>query len=38
MDFRNTVLIMTSNLGTAGTCASPAWGFGRNEGAVTYER
>ncbi len=37
VDFRNTVLIMTSNLGTADLRKSKL-GFGTNEGAVTYER
>ena len=37
VDFRNTVLIMTSNLGTADLRKSKL-GFGTSEGAVTYER
>ncbi len=37
VDFRNTVLIMTSNLGTADLRKANV-GFGTNDGAVTYER
>jgi ATP-dependent Clp protease ATP-binding subunit ClpC len=37
VDFRNTVLIMTSNLGTADLRKS-AMGFGTGDSAVTYER
>ena len=37
VDFKNTVLIMTSNLGTADLRKS-AIGFAKSSGAVTYER
>ncbi|MGV3759790.1 MAG: ATP-dependent Clp protease ATP-binding subunit, partial [Actinomycetota bacterium] len=37
VDFRNTVLIMTSNLGTA-DLRKAALGFGRADEAVTYEK
>jgi ATP-dependent Clp protease ATP-binding subunit ClpC len=37
VDFKNTVLIMTSNLGTADLRKSSV-GFAQNSGAVTYER
>ncbi len=37
VDFKNTVLIMTSNLGTADLRKS-AVGFAKSSGAVTYER
>ncbi len=37
VDFRNTVLIMTSNLGTADLRKSSV-GFGKSDEAVTYER
>ena len=37
VDFRNTVLIMTSNLGTADLRKANV-GFSRNDEAVSYER
>jgi len=37
VDFRNTVLIMTSNLGTADLRKSSV-GFGKSDEAITYER
>ena len=37
VDFKNTIIIMTSNLGTA-NLRKANLGFGRNDAAVTYER
>jgi ATP-dependent Clp protease ATP-binding subunit ClpC len=38
VDFKNTVLIMTSNLGTRDISKGPGIGFATGQGAVDYER
>src|SRR5258707_14167969 len=38
VDFKNTVLIMTSNLGTRDISKGPGIGFATGQGAVDYDR